>query len=268
MATPRQLAAQKTLADAYRRDQQTLNQGLLADLLRLLRALFSTDDAEQSWAALRPAIRALVATQSQRSADLAATYYLRTRQAAGVTTPFRPIVQGPPADELIDATIDSTGLGSYLHDRKMGRTAAQAQRRAEVNLAGAVSRLTQQAGRETVQASSRDDRAAIGWMRVTDADPCYWCAMLASRGVVYKSRATAGAKYAGRFDGVNPYAFHNHCECSAVPVMSDQDPRIDAADELYDRWLDVTSDEFGKDKLRAWRRHWESKGDGDGSAVG
>ena len=261
MATRRQLAAQKTLADAHRREQGVLNAGLVADLARLFRALFNRDAASESWQAMRPAIRALISVHAQRSADLAATYYLRTRQAAGVVTRFRPTVQGPPESDLIDATIDSTGLGSYLHDRKMGRSPEDAARRAEQNLSGAAMRLAQQAGRETVRASTQDDERAIGWMRVTDDDPCYFCAMVASRGPVYKSRKTVGG-HGDRFKGMNPFAWHNWDQCTASPVFSPEDPRIDAADELYDEWLDVTGDDFGKDKLRAWRRHWEGKRSG------
>lgn len=57
------------------------------------------------------------------------------------------------------------------------------------------------AGREVVQQSSPT------WRRVTDGDPCGWCAMLAGRGPVYGSAQSAGQ---GR-------RYHGHCGCTAEP---------------------------------------------------
>jgi len=261
------VATQRQAADTYRRQQTALNAALVSDIMRMWRALFDPGDAEGSWRALRTAIASLVRNRSNESGRMAATYYQTARRLAGAPGGFTPSVAGPPDDDVLGATLDSTGFGSYLHGRKQGQHAETAKRNAGVHLAGASTRLAQQAGRETVRSSAQGDRYAIGWMRVTDADPCAWCAMLASRGAVYKSRASAGGR-GGRFAGVNPDAWHNHCGCVATPVFSDKDPRLDAADELYDRWLDVTGGDFGKDKLRAWRRHWDAKEKGDGATVG
>lgn len=60
------------------------------------------------------------------------------------------------------------------------------------------------AGRQVIQASSRR------WRRVADSKPCGWCAMLASRGPVYKSADTA--------DGGRYHAF---CGCTAEPFDGD-----------------------------------------------
>jgi hypothetical protein len=57
------------------------------------------------------------------------------------------------------------------------------------------------AGRETVQ------RSAPVWRRVSDGNPCGWCAMLVGRGPVYRSAETAGAG--------NRY--HTRCGCTAEP---------------------------------------------------
>lgn len=72
-------------------------------------------------------------------------------------------------------------------------------------------------GREVVQQSSPL------WRRVTDGDPCGWCAMLASRGPVYGSAAKAGQ---GR-------RYHGHCGCTAEPFEGSWDDWEPTPQELY-----------------------------------
>jgi hypothetical protein len=75
-----------------------------------------------------------------------------------------------------------------------------------VRVSGAVTRHVLDGGRETLLASVRGDRRARGWARVTSAEPCEFCSMLASRGGVYM--ATSGA-----------FAAHDHCACGVEPVF-------------------------------------------------
>ena len=63
------------------------------------------------------------------------------------------------------------------------------------------------AGRETVQRSARR------WRRVSDGNPCGFCAMLVSRGPVYTSASTAGQ---GR-------KYHGRCGCTVEPIDSPDD---------------------------------------------
>lgn len=72
-------------------------------------------------------------------------------------------------------------------------------------------RLALNAGRDYVIQTVEQDRLAVGWMRVTDGDPCAFCLVLASRGPVYKSRTTA------------EFLAHDNCGCVAVPVFT-RDP--------------------------------------------
>lgn len=75
--------------------------------------------------------------------------------------------------------------------------------------AGMVRRQSMMGGRLTVARTAGRDRRAVGWRRVTDGNPCAFCAMLASRGPVYRDAAAA--------DG-NQY--HAHCGCTAEPEYS------------------------------------------------
>lgn len=67
---------------------------------------------------------------------------------------------------------------------------------------------------ESVEASGRY------WRRVTDANPCAFCAMLVTRGPAYRSEARAGRVVGarGKPRGTRQIGslFHDHCGCSVV----------------------------------------------------
>ncbi len=119
-------------------------------------------------------------------------------------------------------------------------------------LAGTVSRIVLNGARDTIHRTTRESRVIVGWRRVTDADPCFFCAMLAGRGAVYKSGRTAGDP---RWGG-EPY--HDHCQCTALPLYEHEDepPEVD---DLYEQWQAATAGRSGSAAIRAWRRHWESR---------
>jgi hypothetical protein len=58
------------------------------------------------------------------------------------------------------------------------------------------------------------DGQALGYAHLTDVGSCAFCAMLASRGPVYKTAATAGGP---RGRGVR---YHDYFACLALPVFS------------------------------------------------
>jgi len=85
-------------------------------------------------------------------------------------------------------------------------------------------------GRSTIIKSAR--RARSSWRRVTDGDPCAFCAMLASRGPVY-SRNTVLTTKTGE-------SYHWHCGCSLEEFRGDWDDWVPSLQEqrfidLYDR---------------------------------
>lgn len=160
---------------------------------------------------------------------------------------FTPDPVPAVADEAIMRDLDSTGLGAFLHSVKAGQEIEQAKQNAGVQLSGAASKMVVDAGRDTIQQAVRDDEDAIGWARVTDAKPCAFCAMLASRGPAYKSRKTAS------------FQAHNHCACVAVPVFSEDEVWLQHGQDLAAQWQKATAGKTGKDAMIAWRRHWEGR---------
>ena len=125
----------------------------------------------------------------------------------------------------------------------------------------AVTRHVEQAGRDAIKTAVEAEQkraqtqTAIGWARVlTGAESCGWCAMLASRGPVYKTRESAShvvgqARSAmAAFNGTpartrGPRSlgdkFHDGCDCLIVPVFDLGDwIGIDAYDALEELWID------------------------------
>ena len=118
----------------------------------------------------------------------------------------------------------------------------------------------------------QNDRGAIGWVRVTDGNPCAFCAMLASRGVTWgpyaaNSFKAANEKFSGKvfedavdgdprlIGGRGQAKVHDHCACALVPVFSRNDPLLDQGKKYRELWNAHIRNQFsGEDAIRAWRR--------------
>ncbi|WP_431980786.1 hypothetical protein [Streptomyces qinglanensis] len=161
--------------------------------------------------------------------------------------------------------LDGSGFLQELDEaaQSAGRTAAMA-----------ADREALRAGRDLIDRASAQDRRVVGWARVTDGDPCAFCAMLASRGAIYASRATAAGggrrKPVGSSDGrrranrrprvalEDLTRYHNGCHCQTVPVYSRTDFMTPQARDFDRQWQEVTRGLTGAEARRAWRRHIES----------
>ncbi|QAX95460.1 hypothetical protein SEA_BARTHOLOMEWSD_10 [Streptomyces phage BartholomewSD] len=127
----------------------------------------------------------------------------------------------------------------------------QAHREAGARQAAAAERVAMNGGRSTVWNHTQRDRRAIGYIRLSrTGTPCGWCAMLISRGPVYRSARSA--EYA---DGDK---YHDNCHCYAEPVFSREQYSSSSAYELNRRyeelWPKVTRGLSGKAAVAAWRR--------------
>ena len=107
--------------------------------------------------------------------------------------------------------------------------------------------LVKQPYRSTLQGSA--ERAGVGWARVpSGSEPCAWCLMLASRGGVYESRASASVRQDGR-------KYHGDCYCVPVLTKSDGDLPYDAGrlSTLYERARNAAGSGSTKDILAELR---------------
>ena len=100
-------------------------------------------------------------------------------------------------------------------------------------LNGAVQRHITYMGRETVRRNVGQDRSRPRFARVpTGVTTCPFCEMLASRGFVYHSEASAGAL------GAASESFHDSCDCQVVPEWDADRAHIEGydPDAMYDRY--------------------------------
>lgn len=81
---------------------------------------------------------------------------------------------------------------------------------------------TKSSARELVRGSARLNRT--GWARrLTGAENCAWCSMLASRGAQYSFKSVS-------------FEAHPHCDCFAVMATGDNWSGKEESEELYELW--------------------------------
>lgn len=180
--------------------------------------------------------------RTQQSQSLASTYLNEYRRAE-IDAPAT-VVLGTPT-----GTADALRIAGPVRVKQLigtGMEPDEAYAAALTKYAGIVQRQTLMGGRLTIARTTGRDRRAIGWRRVTDGNPCAFCAMLASRGPVYRDAASsAGLQY------------HAHCGCTAEPMYSEWEPT-----EAEQRYIDAYTEarypdrrKSTKDVVRDMRRN-------------
>lgn len=122
--------------------------------------------------------------------------------------------------------------------------------------AGRVDRYAVNDGRRVTAEMIPIDRRIKMVARGLGPNPCSFCAMLASRGFVYRSSVSATA--AGGSSSIKRY--HDNCHC--YPIVHWVDAReLPAANAwLQEQWPQVTRGTSSKNARRTWRKWWESTG--------
>ena len=120
--------------------------------------------------------------------------------------------------------------------------------------AATVARHAQQAGREAVEDAANASGPIVGWARVlSGSENCGFCAMLASRGPVYRSEHVA--KYTN-IAGTDTY--HDHCDCQAVLVRKGADwVGRGEYEHLSALWASSTRGVRGKRAVAAFSKAWK-----------
>ncbi|WP_117198073.1 hypothetical protein [Nocardiopsis sp. TNDT3] len=216
------------LARRHRTTQTALTSLLTLGMADLWRSLVDEQGPREAWPVLYPQMAAMVQDQRARSAEIGRQFYAQARAEAGV--PGRPpTVEVPraPAAQL-ETSLAVTGLTSYENGRRSGRSPDEALDVTIVTVTGAAERLVAEGGRKAITESARSDREALGWFRLPGPAPCWWCAMLASRGAVYGSRESASTTEDGE-------RYHDHCACEPWPVFS----RTEELPPEVQRWVDA-----------------------------
>ena len=248
------LAYQASLAAGFYSSQAFLAAASVRDILAVWSQV-NLRDVRSSWPALRTALAALIRDRYGQAAMLGQAYYQQARKAADIPGPIHVPAPPLPPDDLIHATLDSTGPYNLLGKIKQGQQVTQATENTGVQMAGAAQRLITNGARQAVLQSVDADAKAVAWMRVTSGNPCAWCAMLSGRGAIYRSEKTAS------FEG------HNNCACVAAPVFSRSAAKATHDNPLYQQWQQATKGYGGQDALNAWRRHWDAQQGRNGVIV-
>lgn len=210
------------LTELHRRRTLSLRAETMKDVVRFYRLWSLKDPA--TYEAMEQALIMVARTRGMQAAALAANYYeaFRAFEVPAGRLISIPLA-APPPDEQIRAAIGATARAGVLNGLQAGKTLEQAMANGLVMVSGSVSRLALNVGRDTIQEQVKRDPKALGWSRVTSGDACAFCAMLASRGPVYKE------------DTVD-FESHDHCSCGSEPHYegSSWPPHSVAYRELWD----------------------------------
>lgn len=255
------------LTEEHRRAQLAVRAAALREALRLWPALDPgrLEDTAPLWLRL---MLAMVFRWRSESAQRAREYYreFRVVETGDLAAPEFPVLPDPEPRQLI-TSLSVTGpvRVRYLTERAV--TPEQASRMALRDVSGAAGRHVLDGAREVVVALTEADDRAIGWARVTDGDPCAFCAMLASRGAVFSSKSVAErtTRRSKRGPGEK---YHDGCGCVGAPVFDPDAPLPGRGDEFAALWDTVAAGLPPREARKAFRRAVEGRSAQAPSRVG
>jgi hypothetical protein len=223
----------QALADHHRVAQGRLAALTASQMLRLFPLLVTGGTIDLNTARWLEVALAALTTHRAASAALAAQFATAFRMIeSGTLDGFSP---APAITLPIDAVTTSLmvlGPQAYRREvaRQLGveprdlteRALADArlprpvQDKLAANTARAAMRHVQNGARDTLDNAIREDKAVVGYVRTTSGTPCYFCAMLASRGPVYQDDSFADSD--PRFHGPGDQKVHDGCGCMLLPM--------------------------------------------------
>ncbi|MGZ3140807.1 VG15 protein [Lentzea chajnantorensis] len=198
-----------------------------------------------------------VARYRRKSARSAADYYAELRRAEIGEAERPDVVElDEPTRARIATSLIVTGPTEVRSRLQAGEPAEQAAESALVAVQGAAGRHALDGGRQTLTAAGEQDQKVVAYSRVTSADACWFCRMLASRGFVYfTDHSDTNARFVG--DGLAK--FHDFCACSVEPSFV-EDAALPAAAQAHAALWKKTTKGLGGERARlAFRRAVEGR---------
>lgn len=278
-------ASYAALDAAYRSATAQTSIAVASGLLYRWTSVDGDDLAGTSARWLRESIELVLAGQ-RNAADLANRYTLAVRRLSLPGIPlFTPPEPRPPNVEQIQRSLEFTAIKSTAIElgrleavrdsayaepdlREEGETGAdrdsaqrtydgrreQLMRDAIKRAAGAAVRHVTSAGHRQIEDNVRADQLAIGWARTTKPGSCYFCAMLASRGFVYKEDSFTESN--AKFEGIGEQKVHDSCGCGLRPLYNPSDPLPDRTEALEQLWADSGANFSGSRAINEFRRRY------------
>jgi hypothetical protein len=263
------------LTEAFRQAQVRVRGQIISDVAGLI-AMLNIEDIKGSWPALEAELVALTRARRTDSVRLSQMFHTLIRNAEDVGGAFSPVAGAAlNVDDLI-RNLRIVGPGSAGEAVFQGRTNVRTTTASRIE--GEITRSALNGGRFSSIGSARADKKCIGWIRVTDGNPCAFCRMLASRGPVYtsqdaavatrrkfsKPRGNADGRSRGKPGGAAPaiwsdraqgFRAHQHCACQARPIFSMDDRLVKQADKFY-REYNAAYDRYpDDDPINAYRKY-------------
>lgn len=195
-----------------------------------------------------------------QSTRISVDYYDHFRQletGIGLAHPDRVIASVTPNDVAIRTSLIVTGPAKLTHDTRRGVDIEPAQTAALIASSGAASRHVQAGGRDGLIEAGRTEPKAIQFFRVTDDNPCAFCAMLAGRGPVYATGDTALKATASAANRPPGEPYHDNCNCTVEPRFTRTQDWPGRGREFAKLWETSTEGFGGVDALNAFRRAYE-----------
>lgn len=274
-------AAFYALDAAYRAAVANTSLAVLRAMAGAWRLLDPDDLSRTSSQWLEGSVQAVLAGQRD-AVRLASTYADQVRRLSVPDAPlFVPPNPRPPNAEQVRSSLEFTGIKETARaiyraesvqqtqapdvepverDSTARTTEGTKQRVMQEGLsraAGSAIRLVNTAGRDQLEDIVRADAVAIGWARSTKPGCCYFCAMLASRGYVYKETSFEASN--AQFKGVGEQKVHDNCGCGLRPIYNPFDPLPDRVEELDQMWQDMKDQRRpGETDIQAFRRIYEA----------
>lgn len=237
------------LTRSHRRQQTALRAATLRDLMTLWRTVDPTD-LSATIGRFAAAAAVLVRARHRDSAGLAARYFTAFRTAEGIGGRADVRLAEQLAAEAAVEALRGAALSGIIKARRAGFSPQAAAQNGLVKTSGQAASLVLNGSRETVIGSAARDSRAERWQRVTSDSPCAFCAMLASRGAVFRAEASAD------------FEAHDHCSCSVEVAYEGSQPP-ESSRRWAEQWKAAQRDAraagelkrgTGNDALNAFRR--------------
>lgn len=265
--------AGRELTERHRRDQNGLAAAIVKAILSIFDDAFDLDRIDESAVTFARKAAPIVMKGRRRSREMSGAYlsqfqYIEAPDIEGEPDIGRDTYEPEQAiAELIQTVIASSkAMIKKGYDYNDTRDAT---RRA---VGGKATKIVADGGRSAIESDVRtggQGRGPIGYARVVDADPCPFCAMLASRGVYYMGQEAPGRMLYrsdsftasnARFEGDGRFKVHDGCECTLEPVYYDGTGTLQLpgnGNQLAKEWAAVAAGR--KDPVGTWRR-WRDSG--------
>lgn len=248
------MATALELAQAHRRSQAALlratEQRLLLQWARTMSGRGDLRSLAEQWIAL---MVPYILVMRARSEALTRLHVVAARDL--LLPGAEPLPDDIDADELPEealvASLTATAIAGTLERIGLGQTAEEALEHGGIEAAGAGVRHALNGGRSFSANAIARDSLALGWYRVTKQGCCSFCAVLASRGAVYKEDSFDNSD--PRFQGEGREKVHDHCACTMEPIYRRDQPIADLNRSFADLWGSLAADEDDVAKGRAGR---------------